>query len=139
MLVLNSAYVEAVIPVPNVWISCLVGIHHLGLIIELGQLLVISSCFARDNVLFGFSPVRQEIVADSRRLVFLGVPLFNKLVDSDKVGQSKVELLNAVVGLAMLRKILHVLLCVYVTSECGSESGKGCEGSHLAKIIIKIQ
>ena len=101
MLILNSAYVDAVIPIPNVWISCLVGIHHLGLIIELRQLLVVSSCFARDDVLFGFSPVRQESVANSGRLVFLGVPLFNELVDSDKVGQSKVEFLNAVVGLAM--------------------------------------
>lgn len=78
-------------------------------------------------------------MANSRRLVFLGVPLFNELVDSDKVGQSKVELLNAVVGLAMLRKILHVLLCVCVTSGGDPESGKGCEGSHLAKIIIIIQ
>lgn len=93
---------ETVIPIPNVWwLSFLVDIHHVGIIIVLRQLLVIFSRFARDDVLFGFSPVRQEIVANSGRLVFLGVPLFNELVDSDEVGQSKVEFLNAVVGLAM--------------------------------------
>ena len=73
---------------------------------------MVSRCFTRYDVLLILGPVREEVVANGVCLVLLGVPLFDKLVDSNEVEKSHVELFDAVVRLVLGRQILHVLLSI---------------------------
>jgi len=86
---------------------------------------MVSCGFTRDDVLFILSPVGQEVVANSVCFVLLGVPLFDKLVDSNEVEKSHVELFDAVVRLVLGRQILHVLLSIGIV---GRYNANNCEG-----------
>ena len=53
-------------------------------------------------------------MAYSVSFVFLGIPIFDKFIDSDEVSQASVEFFYTVVGFAMACEVLHVLLSIGV-------------------------
>ncbi len=63
-------------------------------------------------------------MAHSVSLFFLSVPLFDELVGVNEVFKPHVEFFDAIVGFALLRKILHVLMGVYVGTLDGTRNSK---------------
>ena len=71
-------------------------------------------------------------MADGVGLVLLSVPLLDELVDGDEVLETQVELFNAVVGLALVSEVLHILLSVAVSGSGYSEESEGGKRFHLS-------
>ncbi len=75
-------------------------------------------------------------MADSVSLIFQGIPLLDELIDFDKVCKPDVEFIDTVVGLALLRKVVHVLFSVGVSCYDGTQNEKGGNAFHVTKIFI---
>ena len=58
---------------------------------------------------FFLAPIRELVVANSRGVLFVCVPLLNELFGLSKVLEAIFELLYTAVGLVLLREILHEL------------------------------
>ena len=63
-------------------------------------------------------------MAHSVSLFFLSVPLYDELVGDNEVFKPHVEFFDTIVGFALLRKILHVLVGVYVGTLDGTHNSK---------------
>ena len=83
-----------------------------------------------ESFLFLFSHVGDEIVADGRGLVGLGVPLLDESVGLLEKSHSGVELLNGVVALTVLGNVLHELEGGGVDGGHGGKKGNGGESLH---------
>ena len=83
-----------------------------------------------ESFLFLFSHVGDEIVADGRGLIGLGVPLLDKSVGLLEKSHSGVELINGVVALTVLGNVLHELESGCVDGGHGGKKGNGGESLH---------
>ena len=83
------------------------------------------STISIQDFLFGGSPVRHEVVANSGSVFWVGVPLVDEIFDSGKVSKTHVELFKISVGLVFLGEVLHEFVDLNVDS-CGSADK--CEG-----------
>ena len=64
-------------------------------------------------------------MANGVSLVLSSIPLLDELVDGEEVFETHVELLNAVVGLALVGQVLHVLLGVGISGRGNSNNREG--------------